>query len=221
MNSSAIVKYISALQTQIKSLEQFLAQKANATCLIIKLFYWEGGRANSWRLWKSLCTSLTLTPTGFSLSCKQMISIRPSEPCVTPLRDRFTLCSRLTWLLSLAFFRTLSTRSLSGPEESPRVQAETNQRTTRMITLTSSSRQDDLILSTDKMPFERRPKRQEMRIRQMRLMMMMMTDDFLGDGEARAAVLLPVWKQRRCTLECVPKTSTQAEKQQKGDGNCA
>lgn len=44
---------------------------------------------------------------------------------------------------------------------------------------------------------------------------------FEGDGAARIAVLLPVWRQRRCTLECVPLTSTQAAKQQKGEGNCA
>lgn len=52
----------------------------------------------------------------------------------------------------------------------------------------------------------------------------MTTDDDTGnflDGTARIAVLLPMWKQQRCTLECVPQTSTQAAKQQKGEGNCA
>lgn len=58
-----------------------------------------------------------------------------------------------------------------------------------------------------------------------KIRLMMTTDDdtgnFQDDGAARIAVLLPVWKQQRCTLECVPQTSTQAAKQQKGEGNCA
>lgn len=41
-----------------------------------------------------------------------------------------------------------------------------------------------------------------------KITLIMMTDDDTGnfhvDGPARIAVLLPVWKQRRCTLECVP-----------------
>lgn len=53
----------------------------------------------------------------------------------------------------------------------------------------------------------------------------MMTDDDTADVTvdrvSRIAVVLPVWKLRRCTLECVPWTSTQAVKQQKGQGNCA
>lgn len=47
------------------------------------------------------------------------------------------------------------------------------------------------------------------------------TADVAVDGVSRLAVVLPVWKLRRCTLECVPWTSTQAVKQQKGQGDCA
>lgn len=53
---------------------------------------------------------------------------------------------------------------------------------------------------------------------------MMFDDDTTNVNVDRVSwitVVLPVWKPRRCTLECVPWTSTQAVKQQKGQGNCA